>query len=181
MALTFTKREGDLTTDPRGTFTLAQLGPEYEFEYGNNNTVTIRDANYESYDTHTMYKLNFSDSEIFSCHFAMSDGTQEDYNADGNLKYWKIQRKVYRLIGNGDRVCDTSMYDEGDITYCDKYDNSFPYKMKLTPDDKHWLHFEWLSADGRMEEIMNQCESNNIVCTIRARLKNGKCVEVKTR
>lgn len=179
MALTLTKLSGAGTDDLSGTYSFIKLGDEYEFERNTDNTVTVRKAEYTAYTVKTMNAIDFGDAQVFSCQFKTATG-DVDYTPDGGLKQWKIQRKVYRLIGSAERVAETTMYYDGEIEVSHARTTDLPYTMKVNDDDNDWLHFEWLDANGRMAEIMNQCEANGITCTIRMRLKSGKCVRIST-
>lgn len=181
MALTLTQDiSSGMGNDLSGTYTFIKLGPDYEFERNaETNTVTVRKAEYESYSTQTMKPVDFGDAQVFSCHFKTTT-SDVDYTPDGGLKLWKIQRKVYRLIGSAERVADTTMYYDGEIEVSHARTTDLPYTMKVNDDDTDWLHFEWLDANGRMDEIMNQCDANGIQCTVTMRLKSGKCVRVTT-
>jgi hypothetical protein len=176
MSLTLTQLATAGTEDYSGTYTFIKLGPDYEFEHGPNNTVTVRKANYEDYHLDTMTALEFGDATLFSCEFTMPDGVKETYMPEGGLKLWKVQRKVYRLIGNAERILETTMYYDGEIECSSNKDTILPYTMEL--DNHKYIHFEWLTANGKMSEIMNQCKANGIVCVMRMRLKSGRCVSV---
>lgn len=182
MALTLTKQNGSNAGDDlSGTYTFIKLGSDYEFERNaETNTVTVRKAEYESYTTQTMKPVDFGDAQVFSCKFTASANGQEDYTPDGGLKLWKIQRKVYRLIGSAERVSETTLYYDGELEVSHNRVTELPYTMKINEDDDTWVHFDWLDANGRMAEIMNQCDSNGIQCTVTMRLKSGKCVSVST-
>lgn len=179
MALTLTKLSGVVADDLSGTYSFIKLGDEYEFERNTDNTVTVRKAEYTAYTAKTMKTIDFGDAQVFSCQFKTATG-DVDYTPDGGLKLWKIQRKVYRLIGSAERVAETTMYYDGEIEVSHARTTDLPYTMKVNDEAEDWLHFEWLDANGRMAEIMNQCEANSITCTIRMRLKSGKCVCVST-
>lgn len=182
MALTLTKQNYASTGDDlSGTYTFIKLGPDYEFERNaETNTVTVRKAEYESYTTQTMKPVDFGDAQVFSCKFITDANGQEDYAPDGGLKLWKIQRKVYRLIGSAERVAETTLYYDGELEVSHNRTTELPYTMKINEDDDAWVHFDWLDANGRMAEIMNQCDANGIQCTVTMRLKSGKCVSVST-
>jgi hypothetical protein len=179
MALTLTKISGSATDDFSGTYTFIKLDSEYEFERNTDNTVTVRKAEYTEYTTKTIKGVDFGDAQVFSCQFKTTT-CDVDYTPDGGLKLWKIQRKVYRLIGSAERVAETTMYYDGEIEVSHARTTDLPYTMKVNDEDDDWLHFEWLDANGRMAEIMNQCDANGITCTIRMRLKSGKCVSIST-
>ena len=179
MALTLTKISSADVADLSGTYSFIKLGDEYEFERNTDNTVTVRKAEYTGYTTKTMKDVDFGDAQVFSCKFKTATG-EVDYTPDGGLKLWKIQRKVYRLIGSAERVAETTMYYDGEIEVSHARTTDLPYTMKVNDEANEWLHFEWLDANGRMAEIMNQCEANDITCTIRMRLKSGKCVCIYT-
>lgn len=179
MALTLTKAFGVDNNDLSGTYSFIKLDDNYEFERNADNTVTVRKAEYAEYTTKTLEQIDFGDTQVFSCMFTTSDGDL-DYTPDGGLKLWKIQRRVYRLIGSAERVVDTTMYYDGEIDYSHSRTSDLPYTMKVNDASEDWLHFEWMDANARMSEIMNQCDANDITCTIRMRLKTGKCVSVIT-
>lgn len=181
MALTLTQDiSSGMGNDLSGTYTFIKLDSEYEFERNvATNTVTVRKAEYTTYTTQTMKAIDFSDAQVFSCHFKTATG-DVDYTPDGGLKLWKIQRKAYRLIGSAERVAETTLYYDGEIEVSHARTTDLPYTMKVNDDDTDWLHFEWLDANGRMAEIMSQCDANGITCTIRMRLKSGKCVTINT-
>lgn len=164
-----------------GTYKCVELGPEYEFVYNKyTKTYTIKPAEYKMFTTADLDMLDFGDAEIFSCEFKLGE-TVENYQPDGGLKFWKIQRKVYRLIGDYERVVETTMYPDGDIVYSkDKFSN-LTHTMVIPGPEETYLHFELLFANGRMSEILNQCEANNIYCNMAMRLKTGQCIYIKTR
>jgi hypothetical protein len=178
MSLTLTQLSTNVTgtEDYSGTYTFIHFGPDYEFESGPNNTVTVRKANYVDYNLDTMSALEFGDAILFSCEFTMPDGVKETYMPDGGLKFWKVQRKVYRLIRNAERILETTMYYDGEIECSSTKDTLLPYTLVL--DNHKYVHFEWLTANGKMIEIMNQCRANGITCAMRMRLKSGRCVSV---
>lgn len=182
MAFTLTTKNAySADNDLSGTYTFIKLGPDYEFVRNTDtNTITICKAEYISYTTHTMKSIDFGDAQVFRCQFTTDANGQEDYTPDGGLKLWKIQRKVYRLIGTAERVAETTMYHDGDIEVSHNRTTELSYTMKINDSDNEWLHFEWLDANGRMTEIMNQCDANGIHCTITMRLKSGKCVTINT-
>lgn len=163
-----------------GQYMQIQLGSDYEFMHDKATgiyTVTpIKD--YPVYTTTTMPGLDFGDAEIFSCQFRHADGSQENYQPDGGLKFWKLQRKVYRIIGNGTRILDTTMYHDGDIYVDTDPITDLAHTMELGMGK--YLHFEFLYANCKMDEIMNQCDANKIHADIKMRLKTGKCVVIST-
>ena len=181
MSLTLiTKANATGEAELAGQYKQVQLGPDYEFRLDKSTGIyTVTPIKYYPvYTTKTMATLDFSDAELFCCQFRRADGWQEDYQPDGGLKFWKLQRKVYRIIGNGQRVLDTTMYHDGDIYKDTNPGTELAHTMELG--NGEYLHFEFLYANGKMEEIMNQADANKIQVDIKMRLKTGKCVVITT-
>ena len=164
---------------PCGVYKATELGPDYEYSYNaETNTYEVRVANYKTYDISNYRELDVSNSVIFSCSLTKANGPMITYEGP-EARYWKIQRGVYRLIGDVFRIIETTLYHDDDICASSSSMNyNLTHNMEMAAGQ--YLHFEQLSANERLGEILNQCNKNEIACELRLRLKNGTCCVVSS-
>jgi hypothetical protein len=175
-------QSGECPPNLCGHYQIVELGPKYEFAYNSETqTYKVKQAIYRRILPTMLKGMDFGDSIIFSCVFKYGANQTMNYNPEKGLRYWKIQRQVYRLINNIERIIETSLYHDGDIF---KSQEPTPvnvaHAMEIPGNKTHYLHFEYMSATDRLNEIIAQCQANNIECTIKLRTRDGTCYEVST-
>ena len=158
-----------------GIYKAIELGPDYEYSFNaDTQSYEIRVANYKAYNLSNYRTLDVSNSVIFSCQLICNNSGESIEFCGTDARYWKIQRAVYRLIGNVFRIIETTLYHEDDIVASSSHVNhNLTHTMEMAPGQ--YLHFEQMTANERLGEILNQCNKNGIQCELKLRLKNGSC------
>ena len=164
--------DGNNTSDNlSGTYKVINLPPLYQFNQFDNCLLTVEPAKYinRTYKKQGDFSdLDFTDAETYQCTF-----NKCPYTPDNGLKFWKIQRQVYRLIDSVDKIIENTTYDTNDIE-CGHNVELQHYMKDLN------ISFEYLYANDKIDEIMHQCVMNKINISISLRTKRGKCYICET-